>query len=84
MDKEKIIFEMYKNRPIKNKQYFLDRVEGKFKNIDFSDLYVRIINYQIATYGHSLISNSASTFNNMEEWGRSVKSVKQVRRRRVR
>ena len=55
---EELIFEMYKDRPIKNARTFKGELRKKFKNIDVSNLFVRITNYQISKFGRALMENN--------------------------
>jgi hypothetical protein len=54
MDKEQLIFELYKDKPISNTTEFKKMLNGKFKVTDVMELYVKIVNYQIDRYGMSL------------------------------
>ena len=51
---ENYIFEKYKDTPLKNSKEFRKKIE-KHINIDVSSVYAKIINYQIKTYGTTLI-----------------------------
>ena len=51
---ENYLFEKYKDTPLKNSKDFKKRVE-KYININVSSVYAKIINYQIKTYGATLI-----------------------------
>lgn len=52
--KEKIIFEEYKDKAFENSSSFKKEIKDKYNYIASSDLYTRIINYQIKKYGGSL------------------------------
>ena len=56
MNKEELIFNMKKNTPYRNAREFKgDIIKNlKIKDIDFKDVYAKIINYQIAKYGERL------------------------------
>ena len=59
---EKIIFENEKHTPFKNISKFYDLLHRKYKLKGYhTDLYRRIINFQIDFYGHSL--NNISDYN---------------------
>lgn len=53
---ENYVFEKYKDTTLKGSGYFRKEVE-KYKNINVSDVYAKIINYQIKTYGETLSEN---------------------------
>lgn len=55
--KEQLILAYYSNRPMKNSEVFKNDIRVKFKVTDnnlITDLYRKIINYQIKKYGLSL------------------------------
>lgn len=52
--KEKILFEIYKDSSEINSKEFRDRLRNKHKDINFSDVYTKINNYQIKKYGQTL------------------------------
>lgn len=54
--KENIIFENEKNRAFKSSEEFKEIVNEKYKYAASSNLYRRIINYQIKKFGNSLNS----------------------------
>lgn len=56
MNKEELIFNMKKNTPYRNAREFKEDIikNLKIKDIDFKDVYAKIINYQIAKYGEML------------------------------
>ena len=54
---ESYIFNKYKDTGFESCKHFRKEVE-KFKNINIRDIYVKIVNYQINTYGETLTSNS--------------------------
>ena len=58
--KENIIFEEYKDKILKSSLEFKKEIKKKYNIIVSSDLYTKIINYQIKEYGGSL-SYSHST-----------------------
>ena len=56
MDKTELIFEIYKDQIIGDTQVFKGMITKKFKLTweEIHNLYVKIINYQIDTYGIQL------------------------------
>lgn len=54
--KENIIFENEKNRAFKNNNEFKESINKKYKYTPSSNLYRKIINYQIKKFGKSLDS----------------------------
>lgn len=56
MNKEELIFNLKKDTPYKNSREFKEDVikKLKIKDIDFKEVYARIINHQIKKYGGSL------------------------------
>ena len=59
MDEEsklKLIFELYKDKPLISSRIFRGKVEKKFKLKDTRDLYARIVKYQNEKYGFVLES----------------------------
>lgn len=53
--KEELIFMLYKDKPLKV-NYFKRMVSEKYNLKEYVDLYRRIVNYQIDTYGEQLNS----------------------------
>ncbi len=51
---EELIFELYKDKVIKNRKSFIKEMQSKFRDVNVSELYVRIVNYQINSYGEML------------------------------
>lgn len=51
-DKERIIFELYKEKCVKSSRNF--KMKFKNKDIDAYKIYANIINYQIDKYGQTL------------------------------
>ena len=58
--KEKIIFEEYKDKAFENSSAFKKEIKDKYNYIASSDLYTRIINYQIKKYGRSISYSNAT------------------------
>lgn len=54
MDKEKLLFEMYKDKPIKSIKIFKTIMHEKYKIENSTNLYAKINNYQIEKYGTNL------------------------------
>lgn len=76
--KDKIIFALYKDKPIKNRHKFMIEIE-KYKNeINARELYTKIVNYQIDKYG-GVLDEQAQTSNYVERmcingnWSRKEK-----------
>ena len=61
---ENYIFEKYKDTPLKNSKEFRKKIE-KHINIDVSSVYAKIINYQIKTYGETLIEGTEGRSDNV-------------------
>lgn len=55
-DKEKLVFELYKDKPLISSKVFRGKIEKKFQLKDTSDLYAKIIKYQNKKYGFVLDS----------------------------
>lgn len=51
---EEYLFEVYKDKAITNKDLFIHGLKNFRKQIDLRELYTRIVNYQIDTYGNTL------------------------------
>lgn len=51
---EKLLFEMYKDTDNLFLPSDREKIKEKFPNINFSKLYVNIVNYQIKKYGAQL------------------------------
>lgn len=54
--KEQVIFEIEKDKPIDNAKKFKSYLKKKYKGMDIRNLYIKIANYQIETYGEYLNS----------------------------
>lgn len=54
---ERFIFEKEKDTPFRNKETFYRTIKEKYKVEGTRDLYIKIINYQIDTYGESLANS---------------------------
>jgi hypothetical protein len=54
MDKEELLFKMFKDEKFKNTESLKSKIGSLKDNIDFTKLYKRIINYQIDKYGEQL------------------------------
>lgn len=63
MDKELIIFNLFKDKPIEL-DVFKSILREKFKIDNYTPLYVKIINYQVDKYGCSLY-NTDNEFSNL-------------------
>lgn len=61
--KENLIFETYKNRSLQNAGKFKKEIEKKYGLKPSFNLYKKIINYQIKTYGYSLEKDSGIGYN---------------------
>lgn len=72
---ERMIFEREKDKPFRNIGTFYKYLlkEYKINNID-SDLYKRIMNYQIDTYGHSL------NYDDKYELWKSEEDIERIRK----
>ena len=59
MNKEELVFNLKKDNAYKSSRDFKEDIikNLKIKDIDFKDVYARIINYQIKKYGESLAFN---------------------------
>ena len=51
--KENILFAMLKDKPVLSHQ----ELKKKYPNVNVSDLRLRIINYQVITYGYQIDKN---------------------------
>lgn len=58
MDKEELVFNLKKDTAYKSSRDFKEDIirNLKIKDIDFRNVYVRIINYQIRKYGEPLFT----------------------------
>ena len=54
---EKFIFEKEKDTPFMNELNFYNFIKEKYRTKVNRDLYIKIINYQINTYGESLANS---------------------------
>lgn len=52
--KDEIVFALYKDTAIGSKDEFRKKVKKYLKDINFDELFIRITNYQIDTYGLTL------------------------------
>lgn len=52
--KNDIVFALYKDQAIGNKNEFREKVKKYIKDINLDELFIRITNYQIETYGLTL------------------------------
>ena len=55
-DKEKLIFELFKDKPLSSSRKFKCEVYKRYKINTTRDLYTRLVNYQIKKYGRMLES----------------------------
>ena len=53
---EQLVFEKYKDTSFRSSKDFRKRVK-EYRNIDAREVYIKITNYQIKTYGSSLCVN---------------------------
>lgn len=52
--KNDIVFALYKDQAIGNKNEFREKVKKYIKDINLDELFIKITNYQIDTYGLTL------------------------------
>lgn len=72
--KENIVFEEYKEKAFKKAKDFRDEVKKHYGFIPSSDLYTKIINYQINKYGTTLIGGYAiEEINNFGDKKRTIR-----------
>lgn len=64
---ERFIFEKEKDTPFTNKETFYRIIKEKYKVAGTRDLYIKIINYQIDTYGESLANSGLIDLRTREE-----------------
>ena len=55
MELEKLLFNMFKDEKFRNTESLKSKVGKLADNIDFRELYTKIINYQIDKYGEQLV-----------------------------
>jgi hypothetical protein len=81
--KEDIIFSLYKDKPIRTAKEFRKEIENKYKDVNTKELYLRITNYQLDKYGHSLwdYDNEYKTY---DDYKLNIISAKNRRRAKER
>ena len=79
---DNIIFEKEKDIPIKNATCFYFKIKNTYKVYpsNRSDLYRRIINYQINKYGHSLQWGYKKSRDEKDRLSRNAKARKRYRK----
>lgn len=73
--KEDMLFAILKDKPLENSKEFKNRMK-KYGKINSTDLYIRITNYQIETYGYSLNSFDPNWFEDKRLNGFDTRSRK--------
>ena len=71
---ERFIFEQEKDLPIKNKESFYKKLKDRYNLDEMRDLYIKIINYQIDTYGESLANSELIDPRSYDECKRRAKN----------
>lgn len=66
---DNLIFEVYKDKIIINASRFREQVQKDYGFIPSSDLYRKIINYQINKYGTQLDEHVLPTTKYFSQWG---------------
>jgi hypothetical protein len=77
---EELVFNKYKDGYIESCKKFRKEV-SEFKNIDAREVYTRIINYQVATYGGSLSNNGTKEFQDFDLYRRKANQRKSFNNR---
>ena len=72
-DKERLIFELYKDKPLNSSRVFRGKIQKKFNLIDTSDLYAKIINYQLKKYGYVLENGLSLNSLKKEDFEKKIK-----------
>lgn len=62
--KEKFIFEEFKDQPLHGAKHFKENIRQKYGMEATSDLYTKLINYQIMKYGNPLVVGKTIEFVN--------------------
>lgn len=74
--KEDIIFSLYKDKPLVNSKKFTEQIKSKFGEVNTKELHLRIVNYQIDTYGYTLDDGDCGYYANYEENQRKIINAK--------
>ena len=62
--KENLIFEEWKDQPLHSSVWFRDKMKEKYGITKTTDLYAKIVNYQIKKYGTNLLHGKNIEFIN--------------------
>lgn len=73
--KDEIIFALYKDKPIGNKKLFNKQCEKYAKQININEMYRKIVNYQIDTYGNTLNNFDPTWFEKNKLLGKISKKI---------
>ena len=78
--KENMIFQMFKDKSIGCAQKFKTEIKKLFDIDNTSDIYRKIVNYQIATYGQQIKSGVTNTYiKNFKSKGAKQRNYKKER-----
>ena len=80
---ERFIFEKEKNTPFANKETFYKVIKEKYRMQGNRDLYIKIINYQIDTYGESLANAKLIDLHRHEDCVRLSSNANARRKRKL-
>lgn len=71
--KLKLIFELYKDKPLISSRIFRGKIQKKFNLSDTRDLYTKIINYQLNKYGYVLENGLSLNSLKKEDFVKKIK-----------
>ena len=74
--KDEILFAIYKDEAIFNKKEFKKDMKKYKKDANLDNLYVRIVNYQIDTYGYTLSGYDPTFFEQRSKFGKDPRNAK--------